>query len=883
MNRYAWVPWAAFDQTLTAQSIYEKTPLLQPDTTAAESVLLNLEKLTATLQDESRSPQPHPCLEFVAVTNLYQPIGRMGAVAQHDGVVRATVGFFAALLESEDDELLEDKRFSKALMTFVDRTCGAGNLYVGEETEGEIVELLFGVAAKMRLRPELLRAWFITTGKSRAGAGGGQRKDFIGVTSKEDFPLCYQLIDHVHHEGRIGDFARTGLLYVFETASKSQELERWIVESDLPTLMASGLGALYSQLSRKLSIIHPNQDLPVVLQLSDYLTLEAPREAESMYSEYLQVHLATFLSYLTFWQDVLEHCTSIDVKQTLLDHFQILFLQQLLYPSPLESSDIDGGSSVAVLTYLKRILEALDHPDFVHLILQYLLALPEPNMMESSIASLHAVKKRKSLLLLAKAINDDEEASPTVFNLSDLLQSSIRSENTQTVVAALKLITVLLQKNHPYAVGTMIRSERVAGESPKRTHGGLNAEIAAYVAIAADIGGESGMDEAYENYCRDCLRDIERHCCSAHLLTLESLGIPVSDKAFDFTILNPNLDLPHHTIQNGDRFFERVFSILDAFLTNNVEINLGLTEVFLALLSCPQLALENWAAVNPHNYRFEDSSMDLQSANEELNRLGEARREPSWSAQNSPLFLKAFGRLFSQISSLRTAIPSLTQLINTRKQAFRLHDEISEAIINSPPKLLPVPRPQDNVQVRPPTPQKPSSSFQARLFGRAESPSGRSSSPRGRSPMMQPDFVPGSHPASPSPNPRARSFLSSPARRPAVAHPAVDARPVVVGHTPEDLLSDIIEGANSEVLARKIRFEVRFEGGTRTTNVEPLVDAEPTTANEETSGDEADETTISVVSLSHVLTNIVILQEFILEVAAVIQTRASLLGEIRFN
>lgn len=30
----------------------------------------------------------------------------------------------------------------------------------------------------------------------------------------------------------------------------AQDLEQWIVESDLATLMASGLGALYSQLSR---------------------------------------------------------------------------------------------------------------------------------------------------------------------------------------------------------------------------------------------------------------------------------------------------------------------------------------------------------------------------------------------------------------------------------------------------------------------------------------------------------------------------------------------------------------------------------------------------------------------------------------------------------
>ena len=34
---------------------------------------------------------------------------------------------------------------------------------------------------------------------------------------------------------------------------------------------------------------------------------------------------------------------------------------------------------------------------------------------------------------------------------------------------------------------------------------------------------------------------------------------------------------------------------------------------------------------------------------------------------------------FADATALRAAIPSLTQLINTRKQAFRLHDAISEA------------------------------------------------------------------------------------------------------------------------------------------------------------------------------------------------------------
>ena len=37
------------------------------------------------------------------------------------------------------------------------------------------------------------------------------------------------------------------------------------------------------------------------------------------------------------------------------------------------------------------------------------------------------------------------------------------------------------------------------------------------------------------------------------------------------------------------------------------------------------------------------------------------------------------------------------------------------------------------------------------------------------------------------------------------------------------------------------------------------------------------------ITLSHLLTNIIILQEFVLEIAAIIQVRASLFGEIDFG
>jgi hypothetical protein len=81
---------------------------------------------------------------------------------------------------------------------------------------------------------------------------------------------------------------------------------------------------------------YSEKEQPTILTLSDYTNPanELAYAAETSTSPEFQTHLDTFLSYLIFWQDVLNHCKSVEVKQTLLDHFRILFLQQLLCVLP---------------------------------------------------------------------------------------------------------------------------------------------------------------------------------------------------------------------------------------------------------------------------------------------------------------------------------------------------------------------------------------------------------------------------------------------------------------------------------------------------------------------------------------------------------------------
>jgi hypothetical protein len=251
---------------------WQKSKSLTSDREALNNIRRGFQALAAILNDEARSPAPHLCLSFAAAQQIYTAVSKIAATSHDEGMVRDAVTVYSALIDSEEEDFLENDVFAASLMNFVGRTIGSGSIGIGEDIEADIVELLFGIAAKIRLQPEILPVWFTTAATDANGRLLNQKVDFAGVTQKEDFPLCYQLIDHVHHEGRIGDFARTGLLYIFESASKSVTLEQWIVNSDLPTLMATGLGALYSQLSRSATYFHAERIATDLLQETLYIT-----------------------------------------------------------------------------------------------------------------------------------------------------------------------------------------------------------------------------------------------------------------------------------------------------------------------------------------------------------------------------------------------------------------------------------------------------------------------------------------------------------------------------------------------------------------------------------------------------------------------------------
>lgn len=634
------------------------------------------------------------------------------------------------------------------------RITGANSVRLATDTEIRVVELAFNITTKIRLEPSILSAWFKThrhDGAAQDGEVQDESAKFAGKTQKQDFPLFYVLMDYIHNEGKVGDFARTGLLYIIESASSSVELEQWIVESDLSTLMATGLGALYSQLSRKLVIDHEPQNLPPVLAFSDYEHPTSTFEIVSSCSPDFQRHLDTFLSHLLFWQDVLNHCRSADVKSTLLEHFQVIFLQQLLYPSLLQSSDVDGGSSVAVLTYLRRILEALDHPDMINLILHYLLALPDPSHRPSTSAepAVSAARKRKSMDLatMMKAQTAVADFTPLLFNLVDLMHSCLKSKNHQTVSVSLQLLTAILKRHHRYAVVTLLRTEEIFGNSAQRTRGAHDQEVEFLTTLAGSVGGHDKFDDIYDSILKDTMSRVESHPCSLKLVapklstTNQKLpGIPDS-------LPGAPRDVPHHTLSPDDRLWNTLLDILGNFFLNPVETNLSLTETIIDLAICGYVSIEGWIMRHPSNYAFEDDEEILESPEldpdspqftemEKLKLMARCRRRPIWQTSSLPRIMTVLETLANQVTSYRGSIPRFEDLVQQRREAFQTADTI---VVNRPSRagskaVTPVPElvNQEDQRSSSPVPASGFEGFAQRLLSELSSSTpSRANSPRG--------------------------------------------------------------------------------------------------------------------------------------------------------
>ncbi|THC93934.1 hypothetical protein EYZ11_006581 [Aspergillus tanneri] len=717
--------------------------------------------------------------------------------------------FFNTLIDSEVDGVVDNRLFARALVDLVRRADKSS-----EDVEGRLVELLFSVANNIRLQPSILTAWFAPRSDDQDGnRHNSSATEFAGATRKDDFPLFYLLVEYVHHAGRAGDFARTGLLYLIETASRSKALERWLIDSDLATLMATGLGALYSQLGSLTFTTATAENVPTIIALSDH------GNQETALPPSLGITMNSFMSYLLFWQDTIDHCKSAEVNGTLLDHFQVLFLEQLLYPSLLESSDVHGGSTAAVLTYLYRILDSIGQDDLVHRILHFLLASPsgfESKPVEKTVDM--SASRRKSLDVLAAFSEEAARPSPSLFNLRDLVLLGLQSANRQTVLATLRLMAVILQRHHTFA-RSLIRT--IPGQLAKqRTVGALNAELQRLLAMTKSLVDKPTLDESFENYLKDASWILESR-----------LYIPPAEDDLEE-------DMPLE-IKQDDPIVQELLNCLGDFFTNSVIVNLALTEVLMSIASSHLISLDGWLLVDPSKYNYGDHTAEQTTTPSILDQIQLAYLEPSWSESDTPTLIAVLQNLIQRIHQWQKEVPDFDILVAARWDLLHQGDSPTE----TPSGITPHSQP----------PLIDRSLRGAQLESDFGSPRGRTS--RRLNLQAVTSSLQG-------------AAVVSPLREPSVLSERSHGSSVSRAAAAEEL---------QKRLAKPFHVEQPYKMNMGIQNLdqdEELTEVEGNADVDANAGEEPQPST-----LGHVLTNVVILYEFMLEVSAMVQARGTLFGE----
>lgn len=494
------------------------------------------------------------------------------------------------------------------------------------------------------------------------------------------------------------------------------------------------------------------------------------------------------------------------------------------------------------MTYLYRILESIHQEDLVHRILHFLLASADSTAKKKGNMSL---SRRKSLDVLAAFSEEAARPSPSLFNLRDLALLGLQSANRQTVLATLRLLTIVLQRHHPFA-RSLIRT--VPGQPAKqRTVGAQNAELENLLLMATSIVDDPTLNDSYENYLKDASWILEAHLCIA----------PIEANPDDATANQP-LEL-----QQDDPLIREMLNCLGNFFANSVVVNLALTEVLMSIASSHLLSLDGWILVDPSKYNYTQDAPETGPANGDhrgqsiMDQIQFAYQEPSWSDTDTPTLTAVLQKLVQQTQEWRKSMPDFDILVAARRDL--LHQDDNPVNVRSS---------RVSSSERPPT-------RAAQRESELGFPRGRSSRPLG-----------GASSTSASASPHQRAAMGSLSRESSVRPLASASRESSISRAEgirKRLSTPFYPSAPAEPTP-KIKTEEQprqsTDEGEEDNNEQhqQQEQQQPTENGNETESAVGEESRPSA-TLGHVLTNVIILYEFLLELSATVQVRGSLYEE----
>ncbi|KAF8759935.1 Retinoic acid induced 16-like protein [Rhizoctonia solani] len=576
-----------------------------------------------------------------------------------------------------------------------------------------------------------------------------------------EFLLFNYLLRFVHREGKIGDLARAGLLFLLDVAmsisdhpgsSDDSEAGRPDPASDAALALAEYvLDGDFSDVQRDYAAESEAQNGGMLLGGHHVVSNEETarlEEAEERGRE-LNIGVSTsqefrgrldhFLKMAEFIQDVLKRndasvysrmgetgATDNNPEQTLdpsalvgtaisdaiIRAFKRVFLENVLYPSILECSDADG-SAVAVLSYIETMLRTLKHGRLTDALVKYLVSegTDYGRPTEISDSATRAVKKnrRKSsaMTLLEKEPANKRQStyysSLGRFTLKDFIFSNLNSEFSSSATArpsgySFPSSYVATSTNRRNGRGPPLDSdsdeefvypgEEKAKHSPKVPP-----------ALTKLISGAIHRTITYATHERELglyLSLVSRINPSNELdvfstgyenYVRDALEIVQSEICYCRTLDGDSSYMSwKHKLQPNDSLLKLLLRSLRHFFVQTPEYNIALTGVLTAISCCPNRSMVGWLAFDaesqpPNSKAFQnpDDGDDRSIDSTESLELAPTFINPN-DAETRPVIYDALLGLVIQLERYRSRISGFDKHLTDRRQGLLFSENISDAL-----------------------------------------------------------------------------------------------------------------------------------------------------------------------------------------------------------
>ncbi|KAK7014873.1 Retinoic acid induced 16-like protein-domain-containing protein [Favolaschia claudopus] len=448
------------------------------------------------------------------------------------------------------------------------------------------------------------------------------------------------------------------------------------------------------------------------------------------------------------------------IVQSILDAVRRIFLENVLYPSVLECSDADG-SAVAVMSYIEVMIRTLQEGPLSELLVEFLMS--EDNDEVRSRQRPHSVlmlgkdappqtkpadkqaklRRRKSsamVLLEMEAPDSNKQTeyftSMGRFTLKDLLLSNLRSSSQATATSALQLLQSMLLQHSQLCVDRLLivipdpratnfpqppmippppsfskpETEEDDEETfvypgadpideldqipsgpvfyqPETTYSTHEREMGLYLTLVSRVDpshNDDAFSTGYDHYLRDALFSIQSQS-AFRLDTPEAADMEARQKL-------------KHKLNPNDSILSVVLESLRKFFSNTPEFNIALTGVLATLALHPDRSLAGWLtfAISGDSWDEKPDAAETPLENEPDGdgddrsvdfRIDEKLATDTiflpasrMDAASRPIVHTIFHGLVSQLERYRQLVDNFDKYLLERRQGLLFSENLTDAL-----------------------------------------------------------------------------------------------------------------------------------------------------------------------------------------------------------